>query len=271
MKFAIEQEKFADYTIVRQIGKGGFGRVYEAVDKDGSIYALKLMCPTPFISSDYIKQIISNTKTVSEKCVGLNIVPLIKYCSMDESFYMLSNFFRRGSLEDLLKEKNLSDSQKLNLLISMANTLSDVHSRGIVHGDIKPSNFLISEDGIPFLTDFYFDINRASFSLGMPKGTIEYMSPEQAEGKLFSYKSDIYSLGVLAYNIFSGQSPFKKSSSIKQLIIDKINGNVLPPIEFNKQMNSSLSDLIMKAMHHDLKGRFASMKEFHEALKSISV
>lgn len=262
-----KNENFAGYDLVREIGKGGFGVVYEAKDQNGTRFALKVMRSTPFVSEEYLKQVMQNTVEVSRKCAGLNVVGALASGVFDGKYYIVSRYFNNGSLEHFLKKNNLSLSQKLNILLSMAETLSLIHSKGIIHGDIKPANFLISDEGTPFVGDFYFDINKNSLSSGMPKGTIEYMSPEQAQGRLFSYQSDVYSLGVLAYYILTGLSPFQNARSIRNLIKDKINGKVQVPSAIQREISSKLSQIILKAMAPDLRDRYKNMNDFANELK----
>lgn len=262
-------DHIAQYVLGREIGRGGFGKVYEALDSSGTTKALKILSPTPFISQEQIERVISNTIAISHKCASLNVVLLRDHGRFDQQFYIVTDYYRNGSLDAMLLRSTLSYDDKIRFLLSAANTLAEIHRMGIVHGDIKPANFLLSDNNTLFLTDFYYDLNNGPSS-GLPKGTIEFMSPEQAQGKLFSYQSDVYSLGVMAYLMFTAKSPFSKSSGIRELIIDKIDGRFPPPSSLSQEIGQELDAIILKAMNSSLENRFASMNDFSKAISGIS-
>ncbi len=259
----------AGYELGREIGRGGFGVVYEALGPSGTV-AVKMLRPTPFVSGEYIEKIIKNTVEISSKCASLNVVGLLDHGCVGGEYYMVSKYYPKGSLEKLLDSGCGDIREKIRLLVSMADTLHQVHRRGIVHGDIKPANFLMSDGNVPMLSDFYFDLNRGT-TAGLPKGTIEFMSPEQAQGRLFSYHSDIYSLGVLAYFMFTGLSPFHATKGIRALVSEKIKGVFPEPFSLDNKIGKGLNDVILKAMRSEPRERFSNMDEFSKALLSIGL
>jgi serine/threonine-protein kinase len=260
----------AGFKVTREIGRGGFGTVYELAGTEaGKKKALKILRPTPFLPKNHIEMIVKAAVEVSKICENLNVVKIEDSGCRDSVYFIIMPYYEQGSMEKYLACAAPDINMCVGLLKSISQTLAEVHSCGLVHGDIKPSNFLIADDGIPLITDFYY-VARDESSSKMPQGTPEFMSPEQARGRYFGFSSDIYSLGVMMYIMFTGRSPFCDSSNLSNLINDKLNGHFPGPQKVNARVSDGLNDTIMKAMMTRPEDRYPSMMDFHNAISRIS-
>lgn len=259
------------YRIDSLIGKGSIGAVYKATDSGGKSVAIKIMQVNPLFDTAILDSVIEGASEVKRISNKANIVKIYDFGRNDQCYFIVMELFENGTLEKFIGDKRVKLDMKMNIFHSIANTLTYVHSMGIIHADLKPSNVLMDENDQPYLNDFYHasNANRTAFGAGIPQGTPRYMSPEQALGKFVNPSSDIYSLGVLMYELVTGDAPYEiKAENISSMINIIQNGKIVSPKKRNRRVGGKLEAVIMKSLEKDPDDRYASMKQLTSDLKN---
>jgi serine protease Do len=200
------------YRVLEMVGRGGMGEVYRAHDpRLDRIVAVKTLSQALTSDDSFIARFEHEARTVA----GLShagIVPIYDVGQDRGIPFLVMKYIEAGSLADLLKRgSELSLDQKARILEQVALALDHAHGRGLVHRDVKPANILLGNDGEAYLTDFGL-VKAEDINLTMPgqvMGTPAYMAPEQITGEAISPATDIYSLGVVAYELLAGRAPFR--------------------------------------------------------------
>ena len=205
------------------IGQGGMGVVYLAQQVRPARYvAVKVLLPNLAADSNVYKEFLARFQreaNVIARLEHINIMPIYEYGEQDGITYLVMPYLPGGSLRDkLTRQPILPLRDTANYISQAASALDYAHTQGVIHRDLKPGNFLLHNDGRLVLTDFGIarimqESNNTSVatltSTGMMLGTPEYMAPEMFTGNLVDYRSDIYALGIILYQLLSGQVPFK--------------------------------------------------------------
>jgi eukaryotic-like serine/threonine-protein kinase len=258
------------YSIGGLIGRGSVGSVYEATDKNGRKVAIKFMDITPFLDDAFIGTIVEGVISIRKKVNDhAHLVEVFETGHEGNYYYIVMELCYDGTLEKCIESPNYSISDKLDLVITIGASLSLVHSVGIVHADLKPSNILL-HDNIPHLNDFYQVSGPNQDFLGTHlQGTPRYMSPEQADGKFITSATDIYSFGVLCYEVMTGQSPYGSGTdNIPSMVNAIIKGDIISPYEACSRLNSSLGSVILKALELKVEDRYKSISDMVADLKA---
>ncbi|MBD3415038.1 MAG: protein kinase [Candidatus Aminicenantes bacterium] len=260
------------YQIIEELGKGGMGKVYKVYDtKINEKIALKLIKPE--IASDKKTiQRFSNELKFARKIRHKNICQMFDLGEYRGTHFITMEYVEGQDLKRMIRQSGqLSLSTILHIIKQVCDGLAEAHSSGIVHRDLKPNNIMIDADGNVRIMDFGIArslITKGITGTGMMVGTPEYMSPEQTEAKEMDERSDIYSLGVILFEMTTGHLPFKGETPLS--IAMKHKGE-LPrnPKDLNTQIPDKLSDLILKCLEQDKKKRYQSAEEVHFELKKI--
>jgi serine/threonine-protein kinase len=281
-------QKVGPYRIVRPIGKGGMGRVYLGIDdkKDQEV-AIKVL-PEQFLEDKKRSEYLRHELRLARELDHPNIVDIfdIMECRRKSDGkmqgFMLMEFIDGENLRAHVEAHNLSLSRRLELCEQICAGLNYIHRHrlkdgryhSIVHRDIKPENILITRDGRVKIVDFGLSVEEKAFSFLRSKsraGTPRYMSPEQIRGKRVDERSDIYSLGLCMYEMFTGQFPYEGKNR-KEIMKMHITRKIKPedPSRVNPKIPPSLSRVIMTALEKDPEDRFQSVAELQLALKRIS-
>ncbi|KXG75989.1 Stk1 family PASTA domain-containing Ser/Thr kinase [Thermotalea metallivorans] len=258
------------YEIIEKIGGGGMALVYKARCQLLNRYvAVKILRPE--FTSD--EEFIGKFRRESQAAASLshpNIVNIYDVGTDDHDiYYIVMEYVKGKTLKQMIKEKGpLSSEETINIAKQISLALHHAHSNHIVHRDIKPHNILITDDGRVKVTDF--GIARAVTSstvtnTGNVIGSVHYFSPEQARGGYIDEKSDIYSLGIVMYEMATGRLPFEGESPIS-IALKHIHEDVIPPTLINQEIPKALEDIIMKAIQKDQLKRYSSAKEILEDL-----
>jgi serine/threonine protein kinase len=213
LELQIQSAISGKYKIRREVGKGGMAVVYEAEDLalDRRV-ALKFLLPD-FAQDDEVLERFRREGVVASKLEHPAIVPIYSIARADRFWYIVMKFIDGQNLKQILRQEGkLSLQDAIGYLAPIAEALDYAHENGVVHRDIKSSNFLISKSNRPYLSDF--GIAKAVDTMTVTRtgsivGTPEYMSPEQADGKVCDHRADLYSLAVVAYEALFGSPPFK--------------------------------------------------------------
>jgi serine/threonine protein kinase len=266
------------YHILEQLGEGGMAIVYKAYDtrleRDVAVKVIRTEKLTLETMGRTLKRFEREAKALA-KLTHPNIVPITDYGEHEDKPYLVMPHLPGGTLKQLLKGKPMPWEDAVRLLIPIARALHYAHQQGIIHRDVKPSNILITQSGEPMLTDFGIakillaDEETADLTgTGMGVGTPEYMSPEQFQGKGVDARTDIYSLGVVLYEMVTGRKPYQADTPAAVLI--KQATDPLPrPKGFIHDLPDSVERILLKSLSKGVDDRYKSMSEFGVALDGL--
>src|ERR1700688_3179907 len=271
MAFEIGQ-RVGDYEIVSMLGVGGMGSVYRVrnVISDRT-EAMKVLLPNLVAEPDLVVRFISEIRMLAS-FDHPNIAQLHTAFQVDNQLVMMMEFVEGSTLEQIAKQGPIPQSDVINYMQQVLAALSYAHGRGVVHRDIKPANIMVTSQGVVKLMDFGIAKSRVEQDLTRPgttMGSMYYMSPEQVRGGTVDARSDIYSVGIMMYELLAGRRPFEADSAYGIL---QQQCNVAPraPVEVNQQMPLALSDLILCALAKDPANRFQNAQAVANALKQIA-
>ena len=260
------------YQIIEELGKGGMGRVYKAQDTElKEKVALKLIKPE--ISSDKkTVERFQNELKFARKIVHKNVGRMFDLGKEEGSYFITMEYVEGQDLKGMIRQsKQLTIGTAISIAKQVSEGLSEAHKLGVIHRDLKPSNIMIDKDGNARIMDF--GIARSLKGKGMTGagvmiGTPEYMSPEQAEAKEVDQRSDIYSLGVIFYEMLTGRVPFEGDTALSIAMKHK-GENPKDPREFNAQISEDLSRVILKCLEKDKEKRYQSADKIMSELEGI--
>lgn len=261
------------YELVEKIGEGGMAVVYKSKDRLLNRYvAIKILRPE--YTSD--EQFVESFKNESQAAAGLqhpNIVAVYDVGKSGNINYIVMELIEGRPLSEIISEKGSLDYKfTIEVAKQMASALSLAHKHRIIHRDVKPHNILITESGTAKLTDF--GIAKAVSSSTMVAetskiiGSVHYFSPEQARGSYVDERSDIYSLGIVMYEMLTGRVPFDGESPV-EVALKHINEEIIPPSKLAKNIPPSLEKIILKATDKYQANRYRNADELHEDLINI--
>ena len=261
------------YEIIEQIGIGGMAKVYKAKDKLlDRFVAIKILKEQYAEDDEFLKK-FNNEAQSAAKLSHINIVNVFdigKDLFKGEMIhYIVMEYVEGQTLKDLIDQEGmLSNHDIIDYSTQIAQALKTAHQGGIIHRDIKPQNILIDNYGLAKVTDF--GIARVSSNATITYtssilGTVHYISPEQAKGKIVDEKSDLYSLGAVMYEMATGRVPFDADNSVG-IAVMHIQDAPLAPKELNPNLSDHLNYIIMKLLEKDPTNRFTNAKELIDAL-----
>jgi serine/threonine-protein kinase len=263
-------EKIGKYQVEAVLGHGGMGVVYKCYDPAiARSVAVKSITKSELEPED-LKHAIARFRHEARAVGRLmhpRIVQIYDYGEDDDIAYIVMELVNGRTLLDRLKaDKNCDLEEGANVILQLLEGIGHAHSQGVVHRDIKPSNIMINEDGEIKIADFGIARTEASSltQVGDVLGTVYYMSPEQFLGTAVGVSADLYSIGVIAYEMFTGRRPFiGNNAEVMQQMINAIPEN---PSMLNLRLSPAIDRVLQHALAKDPKGRFQSAEEFSGAL-----
>jgi len=260
------------YEIIEELGKGGMGKVYRVEDKKiKEEVALKLIKPEVASDKKTIER-FSNELKMARKIAHRNVCRMYDLGEEKGTHYITMEYVPGEDLKRLIKKVGqFSAGKTIFMAKQVCDGLAEAHRLGVIHRDLKPQNIMVDEDGNARIMDFGIARTvkgKGITGAGVMVGTPEYMSPEQAEVKEVDQRSDIYSLGVILYEMVTGRVPFEGETPLG---IAMRHRSEMPkdPKEHNAQIPEDLSRLILKCMEKDKEKRYQSTGEVRSQLERI--
>lgn len=239
------------YRILEIIGSGGMANVYKALDEQtNKVVALKILKEEHITDTDFLRRFEQEAKAVLSLSHP-NIVHSFDVGKEEEINYIVLEYVEGCTLKDIIKEDGpLTPKEAASIVSQVLDALDYAHSSGIIHRDVKPQNVLITGDGTAMLTDFGIARDASSttrtFAGTNVIGSVHYLSPEQARGEQVGPESDIYSCGIMLYEMLTGQVPFGGENSVA-IALKHLQENIKPPYLINSKIPRALSDVVVKA------------------------
>jgi serine/threonine-protein kinase len=263
------------YRLINEIGKGGMAIVWKAYHAAMDRYVAIKMLPYQFAQRDEFLARFRQEARVIARLEHPHILPVYDYgeggdTPGNDMPYLVMRLLEAGTLTERIRAGALSLAEVDRIFTQLAEALEYAHEKGVIHRDIKPSNAMLDQRGEIFLTDFGIAkiVENAVHltSTGTITGTPEYMSPEQAQGMKVDHRTDIYSLGVVLYEMLTGQVPYQAETPIA-VILKKIQDPLPPPSVVNPEIPDPLEPVLLKALTKEPRDRFSTMGEFLVAWK----
>ncbi|MBU8907059.1 Stk1 family PASTA domain-containing Ser/Thr kinase [Desertibacillus haloalkaliphilus] len=259
------------YEILETIGGGGMANVYKAIDRILDRYvAVKVLQPQFSDDEEFIKRFRREAQAATS-LAHENVVSIYDVGQEDAIYYIVMEYVEGSTLKEFIKEQGrLSMEQTVEIFVQVTSAIAHAHVNQIIHRDIKPHNILISSNGEAKVTDF--GIARAISSATITHtnsvmGSVHYLSPEQARGGVVNAKSDIYSLGIVLYEMVTGNVPFFGDTAVS-IAIKHLQNEVPSPKEINPLVPQSIENVILKATAKDPFERYESVQEMEEDLST---
>lgn len=260
------------YRVEEKLGEGGMAYIYKAVDtKLERPVVLKVLKEEMAKDPEFLGRFKREAQSVA-KLSHPNILTVYDIGEENGINYIVMEYFEAASLKDITKGKLLPFNKIYDIAAKILDALSYAHENGIVHRDIKPHNILINQDNVLKVTDFGIAKAFTSDTLtstGSILGSVHYFSPEQAQGKSVDETSDIYSLGVMLYELAAGKLPFEGDTPVA-VALKHVQESPLPPMEVNPSIPPAFEKIILKAIEKDPGKRYRSASEMMKDIAGLS-
>ena len=271
MSFKVDG-KIGPYLILGQIGQGGMGTVFKAYHPALDRYvALKVLHPAFQEDQTFTARFQREARVVA-RLEHTNIVPIYDYAEDEKLPYLVMKFIEGSTLKNRLTQGSLDSNEIIQVVNSVGSALAYAHQQGVLHRDIKPSNILIGRDGVIYLADFglarLVQAEVSTLSAESIMGTPHYISPEQATGRdNLTERADIYSFGVMLYEIVVGQIPFNANTPFS-IIHDHIYSPLPLPRTLNPDISEQVEHVLLTALAKDPADRFENVAQMVSAFKN---
>jgi len=276
---------FGRYEIINQLGVGGMGEVYLARDKElDRKVAIKILNEEFSQDESSLQRFVSEAKAASA-LNHPNILTIYEFGEAEDARFIVSEYIEGKTLRELIRESSLRMSEILNISIQITGALSAAHQAHLVHRDIKPENIMIRPDGYVKVLDFGLaklveQKNKSILNLEEPTvrqnltakgailGTVNYMSPEQARGKRVDARTDIFSFGVVLYEMLTGEQPFR-GETVNHTIVAILEQEPPPVSQFIKSYPPEIEKIIEACLAKDADERYGTAKSLLDDLREL--
>jgi serine/threonine-protein kinase len=259
------------YKYLKKIGKGAFGTVLlmeDTVVQEQLV--LKFLNPNVSQDEEMMKRFVHELR-YSRKITHRNVIRIYDFLFIRGNYAISMEYFPSHTLGNEVNDKPLQVAKAVRFATDIATGMAVAHQSGIIHRDLKPANVLIDDTGLVKIVDFGVaaaqhqgdtQLTKTGYVIGSPK----YMAPEQILGKKVDERADVYSLGVMLYEMLTGEPPYHRGDHMA-VMYQHVQGKAKPPIEVNAGIPPGLSEIVMKAMSVDKTRRFQNMDEMRSALE----
>lgn len=265
------RESLGHFKILEPLGEGGMGTVYKAVNtRDGRTVALKILSHQSLLDEE-LKRRFLREAGAGAKLAHPNIVAIYEVGDVDGEHFISMEFVEGKNLQQVLKEGPVSSAEVVRIGIAVGEALREAHKNGVVHRDIKAANIMLTEGGQVKVMDFGLaKIQNASMLTreGEILGTFTYMSPEQATGETVDHRTDIFSLGVVLYELLTGKLPFGDAYEMA-VVYSILNVEPAGIRESHPDVPEALETIILKALRKDLQHRYQNVEELLGDLRKM--
>ena len=263
------------YELQEPIGRGGMATIYRAVDlRMGRPVAIKILREVYSSDPKFVTRFQREARAAS-LLQHPNIVQVFDYGQSGESYYIVMEFVEGTDLRHYLKRNGrLSNERAVVIAHDVALGLGAAHKRGIVHRDVKPQNIMLNDDDLVKLTDFgiasvYKDVGAERLTTtGMTLGTVQYYAPEQAQGEVVTPAADVYSLGIVMYEMLAGRPPFDGDTPVA-VAMSHIQDLPDPPSRYNPAIAPALEQIVLRCLEKDPRDRYRDGDSLAYALENF--
>jgi serine/threonine protein kinase/tetratricopeptide (TPR) repeat protein len=266
------------YRICDELGRGGMGRVYKAIDREISeTVALKVLSPDICLNDKMIERFRNELK-LARRISHKNVCRTYDLGNCEGTYYFTMEFIPGDNLRSIIRMMGpLSPARALTIAGQVCDGMAEAHRLGVVHRDLKTSNIMIDREGSARITDFGIALGPETKGLtdrGALIGTPEYMSPEQIDGENVDHRADIYSLGIILFEMMTGRVPFEGNTPLSVALMQKT-ARPPDPRELNARTPEALSNVISKCLAKDQGGRYQKIEvlaaELHVIVEGLAV
>src|SRR5262245_24772896 len=270
---------FSHYRIIEQLGQGGQATAYKATDiRLDRLVVIKILLPE-LASSENARRRFEREAKLASALDHPNICAIYDIGEDSGLFYIVMPYAEGRPLKQVIAGQPLEILSALSIAVQVADAIASAHARGIVHRDIKPNNIVVSDQGQVKVLDFGLakmlatdeavaDIDKSMTEIGVPYGTVGYGSPEQAAGERVDHRTDVFSLGVVLYEMVTGRQPFKGRNRI-EILNAVINDEPDPAGDLNPNAPPRLQTILDRALAKKPRERFGTMAEMRDELKGL--
>jgi WD40 repeat protein/DNA-binding SARP family transcriptional activator len=269
--YGVDRRPVRGYELHEELGRSSHAVVYRAlqtaVDRD---VAVKVIAARFADNTDFIRRFEAEARIIA-KLEHPHIIPLYDYWREPGGAYLVMRYVRGGNLRQKVAEGRLSITRVIELLNQVASALQEAHDHGIIHCDVKPGNILLDEATNAYLTDFGIArlllIDEEQNGRDIFQGTPDYLSPEQVKGEPVTSLSDQYSLGMVVYEILTGQTPYQTNSLVE--LIQKHLNDPLPLVhDLRQELSPAVDAVLQRATAKEPADRFSDVMAFAQALQA---
>lgn len=263
--------KLGVYEITEEIGKGGMATVYRAYQPSMDRHVAIKIIRASILGDEIGRDRFQREAKLIAKLEHPHLLPVYDFDGAHDPPYIVMRYLEGGTLKKVMEAGALPQEEMLYMLRQVATALDYAHRQGVVHRDLKPSNIMIDREGNAFIADFGIarvsDAAKDLTGTGNVIGTPGYMAPEQARGKgEVDGRADVYSLGVIAYELLAGRGPFDRESAVEELMAH-LQQPVPDITEFNDELASGVNAVVQTALSKDPDSRYSTTGEMVEALE----
>ena len=261
------------YELIEKIGAGGMATVYKANDHILNRYvAVKILRDEFTTDNEFIRRFNTEAQAAA-RLAHPNIVSIYDVGNEGNVYFIVMELIQGKTLKEIIDEEGtISWKWSVNIAIQIASALEMAHRNNIIHRDIKPHNIIITEEGVAKVTDFGIAkavSNSTITAFGTTIGSVHYFSPEHARGGFTDAKSDIYSLGVVMYEMLTGRVPFDADTPVS-VALKHMQEVAVEPIKINPLIPESLNRIIVKAMQKDPNERYQTATDMLRDLRQVT-
>lgn len=267
----VEGQLIGSYQLISLLGQGGMATVYKAYHPKLDRYVALKMMHSSFLNDPQFLARFEREAQIIARLEHPHIVPVHDYAEFEGQPYLIMKFIAGISLKDALSDGPLELRDTMAVMSAISKALDYAHHHGVLHRDIKPSNIMLDTNATPYLTDFGLartvQDGDSTLSQGMLIGTPAYMSPEQAAGQPVDARSDLYSLGIVLYELLVGKTPFGGGSTYTTLHAH-LTEIPTPPSTLNPEIPPEVELVLMRALSKDPDERYQSAAEMYDDLRN---